>query len=161
MIELIEVNLADYKTDKAPNVLITHGLGSCIAVALYDNIAKIGGLSHIMLPDSSRSKSSNEPMKFADKSLPAMVDELIKKGAEKRRLVAKVAGGAQMFQLNKLSNSVPISEQNIKSVIQNLKDLEIPLVASELGGNCGRTVELFLNTGIFRVRTINEGKKDI
>ena len=161
MIELIEVNLAQYKTDKAPNILITHGLGSCVAVSLYDNKTKIGGLAHIMLPDSSRAKSSDNPMKFADKSLPAMLEELLRKGADKKRIIAKMAGGAQMFQLNKFANTMPIGEQNIQSVKQNLDKLEIPLFASDLGGNYGRTVELFLNNGLFRIKTINEGKKDI
>ncbi len=161
MPELIKVGMADYKTGKSPDSLITYGLGSCIGIALYDSITKIGGLAHIMLPDSSQAKPTENPFKFADKCLVLMVDELVKMGAAKSRLKAKLAGGAQMFAFNKATDIMRIGERNEESVRAVLKKLGIPIVAADTSGNYGRTVELFLEDGRFKIKTINKGEKDI
>ncbi|MDR3349659.1 MAG: chemotaxis protein CheD [Acidaminococcales bacterium] len=161
MPELIKVGLADYKSGSAPDSLITYGLGSCIGIALYDTRTKIGGLAHIMLPDSAQSKPTENPAKFADKCLPLLLNELLGKGAHKASLQAKIAGGAQMFALNKATDIMKIGERNEESVRAVLKKLGIPVVASDTGENYGRTVELLLETGKFRIRTISKGEKEI
>ncbi len=161
MPELIKVGMADYKTGKNPDSLITYGLGSCIGIAIYDSVTKIGGLAHIMLPDSSQAKPTENPAKFADKCLLIMLDELVNAGAAKSRLKARIAGGAQMFSFNKATDIMRIGERNEESVKNVLRSCGIPITASDTGGNYGRTVELFLDTGRFKIKTINKGEKDI
>ena len=161
MSELIKVGLADYKTGKFPDSLITYGLGSCIGIAVFDSRTKLGGLAHIMLPDSSQARATENPAKFADKCLPIMITELLNKGASKANMQAKIAGGAQMFALNKATDIMRIGERNEESVRATLKSLNIPIIASDTGGNYGRTVELSLETGKFKIKTINKGEKEI
>ena len=79
--ELIKVGMADYKVGANPASLISYGLGSCIGIAIYDSITKAGGLAHIMLPDSTQARPSENPAKFADTCLPLMIDDLQKLGA--------------------------------------------------------------------------------
>ena len=161
MSQLIKVGMADYKTGNSPDSLITYGLGSCIGIALFDSTAKIGGLSHIMLPDSTQARSSDNPAKFADTALPLMLEEMIKLGAVKSRIKAKIAGGAQMFTFANATEIMRVGERNGEAVRAMLKKMDIAIVAADTGGNYGRTVELKLETGAFRIKTIDKGEKDI
>lgn len=92
MAELIKVGMADYKIGRNPASLISYGLGSCVGIALFDTVAKVGGLAHIMLPDSTQARATDNPAKFADTALPLMLSEIIKLGAVKSRITAKIAG---------------------------------------------------------------------
>lgn len=161
MSELIKVGMADYKVARNPSSLITYGLGSCIGIAIYDAAVKVGGLAHIMLPDSKQARSAENPAKFADTALPLMVEEMIKLGSVKARLKAKIAGGAQMFSFSNSTDIMRIGERNAESVRIVLKKLEIPILADDTGGNYGRTVELKLENGVFRIKTIDKGEKEI
>ena len=161
MSELIKVGMADYKTGSSPASLITYGLGSCVGIAIYDPLTKIGGLAHIMLPDSKQARTTENPAKFADTAIPLMVDEMIKRGAVKNRMRAKIAGGAQMFTFTNTSDIMRIGERNAESVKLVLKAMNISLVADDTGGNYGRTVELKLENGIFRIKTIDKGEKEL
>ena len=161
MSELIKVGMADYKIGRSPNSLISYGLGSCVGIALYDAINKIGGLAHIMLPDSTQARSTENPAKFADTALPLMLDEMIKMGATKARITAKIAGGAQMFTFANATDVMRVGERNTEAVRVLLKKMDIRIIADDTGGNYGRTVELQLDTGIYRVRTIAKGEKEL
>lgn len=161
MSQLIKVGMADYKTGKNPDSLITYGLGSCIGIALFDSVSKIGGLSHIMLPDSTQARSSDNPAKFADTALPIMLDEMIQLGAVRSRVKAKIAGGAQMFTFANATEIMRVGERNAEAVRVVLKKLNIVLVSADTGGNYGRTVELKLESGAFRIKTIDKGEKEI
>ncbi|MDF2876259.1 MAG: cheD, partial [Sporomusa sp.] len=157
MAELIKVGMADYKVGRYPASLISYGLGSCVGIALYDPVTKIGGLAHIMLPDSKQARSTENPAKFADTALPKMLDDLQKLGAVKTRLTAKIAGGAQMFSFTNTTDIMRVGERNAEAVRIILKKLDLRLLADDTGGNYGRTVELKLDTGVFRVKTIDKG----
>lgn len=161
MPELIKVGMADYKTGRNPASLISYGLGSCIGIALFDAVAKVGGLAHIMLPDSTQVRSSDNPAKFADTALPLMLGEIIKLGGIKSRITAKIAGGAQMFTFANTTDVMRVGERNAEAVRLVLKKLEIRLVADDTGGNYGRTVELKLDSGIYRIRTIDKGEREL
>ncbi|TCL40131.1 chemotaxis protein CheD [Anaerospora hongkongensis] len=161
MTELIKVGMADYKVGRYPASLISYGLGSCVGIALYDSVTKIGGLAHIMLPDSKQARSTENPAKFADTALPKMLDDLLKLGAGKTRLTAKIAGGAQMFSFTNTTDIMRVGERNAEAVRAILKQLDIRLLADDTGGNYGRTVELKLDTGVFRVKTIDKGEKEL
>jgi chemotaxis protein CheD len=161
MAELIKVGMADYKVGRSPASLISYGLGSCVGIALFDSVAKVGGLAHIMLPDSTQARSAENVAKFADTALPAMLNEIIKLGASKSRITAKIAGGAQMFTFTNATDIMRVGERNAEAVRLILKKLDIRLLAEDTGGNYGRTVELKMDTGIFRVKTIDKGEKEL
>lgn len=161
MSELIKVGMADYKVGRNPSSLISYGLGSCIGIALYDAVTKIGGLAHIMLPDSTQARSADNPAKFANTAIPLMLDEMIKLGAVKHRVTAKIAGGAQMFTFANATDVMRVGERNAEAVHMLLKKMDIKMIADDTGGNYGRTVVLHLDTGIYRVRTIAKGEKEL
>ena len=161
MAELIKVGMADYKVGRAPATLISYGLGSCIGISLYDPQTKIGGLLHIMLPDSSTSRSNENRAKFADTGIVDMLQELQKMGAVKSRLVAKLAGGAQMFAFANASDIMRVGVRNIEASKAILKSLSIPIIGEDTGKNYGRTVQIDLSTGIYTVKTIDKGNKEI
>ncbi|MBR5910285.1 MAG: chemotaxis protein CheD [Schwartzia sp.] len=161
MAELIKVGMADYKVGRAPSILISYGLGSCIGVSLYDPTAKVGGLLHIMLPDSRQSKSIENPAKFADTGMPLMLKDVLALGASKTRLVAKMAGGAQMFAFAKATDIMKVGQRNADTVKAILKDMGIRLLAEDTGENYGRTVQINLENGVYTVKTMVKGEKDI
>lgn len=153
--------MADYKVGRAPDTLISYGLGSCIGISLYDPQTKIGGLLHIMLPDSNQSRANENRAKFADTGIPDMLNELIRMGAAKSRLVAKLAGGSQMFAFANASDIMRVGLRNASASKEILKKLSIPIVGEDTGGNYGRTVQIDLSTGVYKVKTIDKGDKEI
>jgi len=153
------VGMADLVVISAPAKLITLGLGSCIGLVIFDSTAKIAGMAHIMLPDSHGSKGSEKIGKFADIAVPAVIDEMIKKGALKPRMKAKIAGGAQMFALpGTPTDFLAVGSRNVKETTAMLAKLGIPLMASDTGGNKGRTVEFSTITWMLSIKTL--GKKE-
>lgn len=161
MADLIKVGMADYKVSREPASLISYGLGSCVGIALFDPVTKVGGLAHIMLPDSTQARSAENPAKFADTCLPLMVEDMVKLGAVRARLLAKIAGGAQMFTFANATDIMRVGERNSETVRTVLKKLDLRLIAEDCGGNYGRTVELKLVSGIFRIKTIDKGEKEL
>ena len=161
MADLIRVGMADYKVGRAPSTIISYGLGSCIGISLYDPQLKVGGLLHIMLPDSTQSRSSENPAKSADTGLPLMLDDVLKLGAVRSRLVAKIAGGAQMFSFVDATPIMRVGTRNAEAAKKMLQSLGIRLIAEDTGGNYGRTVSIDLNTGTYFVKTIDKGIKEI
>ena len=155
------VGISDYKMARNPNVFVTYALGSCVGICLYDKQLKVGGLSHIMLPESSMfTKSEINRMKFADTAIVDLVQELVKLGALRSRLIAKIAGGAQMFEVQQGSMIGTIGDRNITSVKQTLHSLKIPIIAEDTGLNYGRTVYFDLDTGIMKVQALSRSIKE-
>ncbi|MDR0569629.1 MAG: chemotaxis protein CheD [Clostridiales Family XIII bacterium] len=155
MSELIRVGISDYAKAKAPNILVTFALGSCVGICLFDGATKTGGLSHIMLPDSTQAaRNETNRMKFADTALVDIVRDL--KGMGAARLTAKIAGGAQMFSTPGIGNLGNIGERNVKAVKAALASLKIPIVAEDTGKNYGRTVYFDLSTGVMKVQSIGK-----
>ncbi len=161
MAELIKVGMADYKVGRSPATIISYGLGSCIGVSLYDPQTKVGGLLHIMLPDSTQSRSTDNPAKFADTGVPLLLKDVLGLGASKSRLVAKMAGGAQMFAFAKATDIMRVGSRNADAVKDLLKKLGIRLLAEDTGGNYGRTVQINLENGVYTVKTMVKGEKEI
>ena len=161
MPELIRVGMADYKVGSAPATIISYGLGSCIGISIYDPQTKIGGLLHIMLPDSTQSRPSENPAKFADTGIPLMLADILQLGASRSRLVAKLAGGAQMFAFANATDIMRVGARNAAAAKKLLQDLRIPVLAEDTGGTYGRTVQIDLATGIYKVKTIDKGEKEL
>lgn len=159
---IIRVGMADYKAAKSPAILITLGLGSCVGVVLYDNLTKVGGMAHVMLPDSSLSNQKNfNPGKFADTAIEALIEDMLKFGASRNNIVSKIAGGAQMFKLKADSNIMQIGKRNVEAVRAKLQQLNIKIIAEDVEGNYGRTIEFYCETGELTVKTIGHGVRTI
>ena len=153
----IKVGIADLNLVLDPGAIMTIGLGSCIGIALYDKTLKVAGLAHIMLPDSTQFKSNTNPMKFADLAIPMLIEKMEKQGCKKRNLIAKIAGGASMFNFSDKSIISDIGKRNGEAVKKTLKDEAIPIVAEETGGNKGRTMILQANDGRVILKVVGHG----
>ena len=161
MSEMIKVGMADLKLCKAPDAITTLGLGSCVGIALRDPITKVGGLAHIMLPDSSKIANNQCIAKFADTGIAELVRIMVEAGAVRSRLVAKIAGGAQMFALQSKSETMAVGARNAEAVVKILGDMKIPILARDTGDSYGRTVEFFPETGDFVIKAVGRDIKKI
>ena len=159
--EVIKVGMADLKLTKAPGILTTLGLGSCVGIALYDKYNKIAGLAHIMLPSSKEIKNNDNKAKFADTGIELLIENMVKEGALKKNLSAKIAGGSQMFSFNNTNNILKIGERNVLATKEKLKELNIKIISEDTGGNYGRTIKLNSDDGSLLVKTIGHGIKVI
>ena len=129
---IIKVGMADLNVCKAPDGLTTLGLGSCIGLTLYDPVTKIGGMVHYMLPDSTKVSNNSNKAKFADTGIEELLKKVIAAGASKTRLVAKIAGGAKMFEVSGLSDVGNIGARNAEAAKKILKEKGIRLILSEI-----------------------------
>lgn len=163
MAEMIKVGMADLKVCPPPNSITTLGLGSCVGIALYDPMTKIAGLAHVMLPDSTQIRNNENKAKFADTGIVELVNKMVISGANKRRLVAKIAGGAQMFAFSSSSKSdmVRVGERNVEATKKVLKSLNIRILAEDTGLNYGRTVEFYSETGDFVIKSVGKPIKTL
>lgn len=161
MAEMIKVGMADLNSCKAPGVLTTLGLGSCVGIVLYDPITKISGLAHVMLPDSTQIRNNSNVAKFADTAIDKLIADMIALGANKNRLVSKIAGGAQMFSFGSTNDLMKIGERNAIAAKAKLKSLNIRLLAEDTGANYGRTIEFYSETGDLLIKTIGKEPKTI
>ena len=160
--EIIKVGMADLNVTDKTGTLTTLGLGSCIGITLYDPKNKIVGMAHIMLPSSKQIKNNSNKAKFADTAIDVLIESMIKKGARKSNLKAKIAGGAQMFSFGKEGNDVmKIGYRNAVATKEKLAELNIPLLAEDTGGNYGRTIEIYGEDGRLFIKTIGHGTKYI
>ena len=168
--EVVNVGVAEYFVTHNPHVLASYGLGSCVGVALYDDKHKIGGLAHIMLPDSHSMTKKSNPGKFADTAIRSMVEEMERLGSRRSDIKAKIAGGACMFTIPGAVNprNVPgpclgmqIGERNIEAAKAALEELKIKLVAEDTGGNYGRTMRFDVSNGEVIISSIKHGKSEL
>ena len=145
----IAVRMAEIHTAGPGETLVALGLGSCIAVCIYDPGNKIAGCAHVVLPDSTLARKEEPPGKFADTAVDGVIQALLAKGASRTRLKAAIAGGGHVFNFSTQSTSkLDIGERNAY-----LKLARIPLMAQDCGGPSGRTVHFFPDTGLITVRT--------
>ena len=157
----IRVGIADLKAAQPPAKIVTIGLGSCVGIALFDKINNVGGLAHIMLPDSTQFTNKTNPAKFPDLAIPLLLQEMIKLGANKSFMFAKIGGGASMFNFSDSNLTMDIGNRNVKSVKEILLEMSIPLRGEDTGGNKGRTMILDVATGKSYIKTIDQGIKEI
>jgi chemotaxis protein CheD len=157
----IVVGIADCKVSRDPGVeLVTYALGSCIGVAAYDPKARAGGLLHFMLPESDASpeRSRRCPFMFADTAIPMLLAQLEQAGAEKRRLVVRAAGGAQVADVSGIFN---VGKRNQLALRRLLWRAGLFIHGEDLGGTASRTVRLNLADGTMTVRSPGEAEREI
>lgn len=150
----VRVGIADAAVVYSPDKLITMGLGSCIGIALYDSEKKIGGLVHIMLPDSRQFKNIVNPLKYADLGIENLLKRMMNLGCRKTSITAKIAGGASMFNFPDKKISSDVGRRNSEAVIEVIKRLSIPLIAEDVGGNKGRTMIFDSKDGRVTIKSI-------
>lgn len=156
----VDVGVGELAVAEHPRFLLTPALGSCVGVAIYDLGAKRGGLAHIMLPRPVGDPSApGATHRFASVAVPELVQRLIKAGAHKHGLQAKIAGGAAMFRGDSALSS--IGDRNVAEVKHQLRLMSVPLLAEDTGESHARTVELHLDTGTLLVRSYQFGVKKL
>lgn len=159
MSERRRVGIAEIKFGRAPEVLVTHGLGSCLSITLYDPQTRTGAMAHTLLPVPRPGQAGARPGKFVASAIAAMLAELPALGAAPERLQAKLVGGANMFESLALATGELIGERNAQAAREILAQHGVPLAAEDTGGNFGRTAELVLETGEVRVRSLRGPQK--
>lgn len=157
----IMVGIADYKVISGPYKIITVGLGSCVGISIYDSNSMTGGMAHIMLPDSKQFQTITDEAKFADLAIPKMVIDLEQLGVKRRNMAAKIAGGASMFQFADKSLNSDIGSRNVMAVKKTLRNLGIPVLGEDTGGNSGRTMILDLKGKSVFVKMVGKETKKL
>ena len=159
---ITHVGMADLVAVRHPATLVTLGLGSCIGLVIFDPSTKVAAMAHIMLPDSRDAKEVPKPGKFADTAVPLLLEHLKNLGAVKGQLKAKMAGGAQMFNIPGKDNSLlAVGSRNVEATTAMLAKHGVPLVASDVGGNKGRSVEFNTETWKLLVKTLGTGSQEL
>lgn len=158
---MIKVGMADLNVCKAPEALTTLGLGSCIGACIYDPVTKVAGMVHFMLPDSTRIKDNSNIAKFGDTGIVETVKRMERMGAKRSRMVAKIAGGAQMFALSASStmSNLNVGDNNTKCAVETLKSLGIRILAQDTGLNYGRTIEFYADDGKLIIKSVGKPPK--
>jgi len=147
------VRVADWAVER-DGVLITLGLGSCVAIMLHDPYARLGAMAHVLLPSRSLARDQANPAKFPETAVPFLVTRLIAVGADRHRLVAKLAGGASMFAQLMTPGTVQMGERNIAAARAALRDGAIPIIGEAVGGERGRSVHFHTSDGRVVSRTV-------
>ncbi len=162
MIEIVKVGMADLNVATPPQKIRTSGLGSCVGVVIYDEKTNICGMAHVMLPNSSLGKAESiNKAKYADTAIDVLVEKLLKLGVNQPLLKAKLAGGSQMFKFSSSSEMMRIGPRNVDAVKEKLRELKIRVIAEDVGGTSGRTIEFDPLTSKLSIRTVNQGVSEI
>jgi chemotaxis protein CheD len=155
---LINVGIADYAISSSPDILRTI-LGSCVGICLYDPETRIGGMCHIMLP--TLKDNSKSMKKYADSAIPMMLKDMEERGARRGAVTAKITGGAKMFTVSENSVMGEIGNNNIARVREVLKGLNIALSSEDTGGNYGRTIDFYLESGMVKIKSMGKQERMI
>lgn len=153
----IRVKVAEIAASKGNSVLVTLGLGSCVAIVLYDDQSSVGGMAHILLPSETMARERGTGGKFPGTAVPLLLERMRALGADERNVTARIAGGASMFAALVPANAILIGERNVLATRLALERARIPLLAQDVGGQHGRSVFLRLADGQVTVRSIQQG----
>lgn len=154
----IRVRVADFAV-AAEGTISTIGLGSCVAIMLYDPGARVGGMAHVLLPNESMSRDRSNPAKFPTTAVPLMLHEMRQLGACAARVRATIVGGASMFANLLPAGGINIGERNVTAVREVLAEARLPIVAQDTGSDYGRSVYFCLADGRVEVRSLRRGSR--
>ena len=160
----ISVGLGEQVISRDPDdVLVAYGLGSCLGICMVDPILKVAGLLHAVLPLWANGMEPLDPAssKYVDSGIERLLGALVKEGANKHRLIIRIAGGANMLTSPGLKNSFEIGTRNIESARVTFQRLNLTLKAEDVGGNTGRTVRFYVVDSRMTVRVIGEKEKEL
>ena len=149
------------RAGEAPGGLSIRGLGSCIALFVYDAAGRAaGGLAHVMLPEPAPGSPLTSPGKFAPTAVAALIDQLLQQGVRRDDLVAKLAGGAHMFPFGS-ADRLTLGERNIRATLEALQRERIEVTGMDVGGSSGRTVVAHVDSGRFLITSLKRSPKEL
>jgi chemotaxis protein CheD len=151
------VRVAELQVGGGDDILITVGLGSCVAIVLHDSLVRVGGLAHVLLPSPALSRQDGNPAKFPQTAVPRLLELMARRGASPRRITGRLVGGASMFASLAPPGTIQMGERNLVSSRQALNAHGIPLVGEAVGGDYGRTVRLRVADGQVEVSSVAHG----
>ena len=161
--KLRAVTIGAVVTSRVPSeVLVAYGLGSCVAVCLYDPVTRVGGMLHALLPTApDKRKTKDRRAKFVDEGVPLLIEELTKLGARRSRLIVLMCGGAKVLSIPGLSDdgALNIGKRNVQAAEAALQAARLRVKAQDTGGNTGRTVKLYIDTGQVTVRSLGRAEQ--
>ncbi|HET9387533.1 MAG TPA: chemotaxis protein CheD [Gemmatimonadales bacterium] len=152
----VVVKVADWAAERGDGVLVTLGLGSCVAIMLYDPEACAAAMAHVLLPSQSLARDTTNHARFPDTAVPLLVERLKRLGADPRRLVAKLAGGASMFSQLVTPGTIQMGERNVLASRNALRAASIPIVRESVGGERGRSIRFHVRDGRVEIRSVGE-----
>jgi chemotaxis protein CheD len=155
------VRVADARIGSADTVLVTLGLGSCVAIILHDAAAKIGGMAHVLLPSATLSRDRTNPARFPETAVPHLVRSMAALGATPEKLRARLVGGASMFANLASPGVAQMGERNVLASKDALKAARVPLVGEDTGNDYGRSVWFFVGEGRVEVRSVQHGTRQL
>lgn len=155
----IRVKVADYAVRRAPVIITTIGLGSCVAIALYDRDTQVGALAHILLPSQAMSRETSNPAKFPETIVPIMLEAMRELGTRNARVSAKIVGGASMFGQLVNGSGINVGERNVQATREALAAAGVPIIAEDTGLDYGRSVYFHLADGRVEVRSLRKGDR--
>ena len=155
------VKVADWAAERGDGVLVTLGLGSCVAIMLHDPQTKAGAMAHVLLPSISLARDIANKAKFPETAVPLLIERLKALGADPRRLVAKLAGGASMFSQLVTPGTIQMGERNVLAARTSLRAAGIPILRESVGGERGRSVRFHLEDGRVEIRSVGASESVI
>lgn len=160
---LRSVSIGEMVISNSPDdILIAYGLGSCVAVCLYDPVARISGMIHSLLPTMPQGEKLNgTPAKYVDQGIPLLINQVISLGAQRSRLTVHLCGGAQMLTAPGFNQTLNIGERNVTAAHAGLQAAGLRIRAQSTGGNSGRTVKLYVVNGQITVKTLGKGEQSL
>jgi chemotaxis protein CheD len=148
------VKVADWAAERGDGVLVTLGLGSCVAIMLHDPQTRTGAMAHVLLPSTSLARDLTNRAKFPETAVPLLIERLKALGADPRRLVAKLAGGARMFSQLVTPGTIQMGERNVLASRSALRAASIPVIRESVGGDRGRSVRFYVKDGRVEIRSV-------
>ncbi len=140
--------------ERSDDTLIAQGLGSCIGIAAYEPVRKIALLAHVMLPAAAAAAPADQPARVAPQAVEAIVREVAKRGGMPKKLVVKIAGGAQVIKVPGMEDRLKIGQRNIAAVHEALAQHGLRVAGEDTGGSTGRTLTLYAANGRTTVRVV-------
>ncbi len=152
-VQTIVVELGAMRVVKnQPIALNCVGVGSCIAMFVHDPVSKVAGVAHMALPGSGDPGSRKASPRYVDTAVPLLIQEMVRQGAIRSRMVVKIAGGARMLSIPGEEGRLSVAERNIEATRAALDKQGLCITAAAIGGSTGRTVHLFADSGKVTVR---------
>ena len=153
----VVVRVADLRAGHGADVLLTVGLGSCVAIVLHDPQVRVGGMAHVLLPSPALARKDTNPAKFPQTALPRLLELMGPHGASARRVTARLVGGASMFASLAQPGTIQMGERNIVACRQALYHHGLALTGEATGGDYGRTVKLWVADGRVEITSVAHG----
>ena len=156
MIDIV-VRVADVRVGGPKDVLITVGLGSCVAIILHDPVNRVGGMAHVLLPSPALSRRDDNPARVPQTAVPRLLEAMHERGASPRQITARLAGGSSMFASLSAPGTIQMGERNVVASRQTLHGHTLPIVGEAVGGDYGRTVRFFVGDGRVEISSVAHG----